>query len=100
MLDTSINSFIAWKIQKNGLVIVALSLFFSVVTSPSSAAEKFKAVTTFTVIADMAKNVAGNAAIVESITKPGAEIHSYSPTASGHSPCSRCRFSAVEWHES
>jgi manganese/iron transport system substrate-binding protein len=80
MLDTSINSFIAWKIQKNGLVIVALSLFFSVVTSPSSAAEKFKAVTTFTVIADMAKNVAGNAAIVESITKPGAEIHSYSPT--------------------
>ena len=80
MFDTSINPFIARKIQKNGLVIMALSLFFSVVTSPSSAAEKFKAITTFTVIADMAKNVAGNAAIVESITKPGAEIHSYSPT--------------------
>jgi manganese/iron transport system substrate-binding protein len=41
---------------------------------------KFKAVTTFTVIADMAKNVAGDAAIVESITKPGAEIHNYAPT--------------------
>ncbi|GLK73406.1 metal ABC transporter substrate-binding protein [Ancylobacter dichloromethanicus] len=41
---------------------------------------KFKAVTTFTVIADMARNVAGDAAIVESITKPGAEIHNYSPT--------------------
>ncbi|WIX32319.1 metal ABC transporter substrate-binding protein [Salinicola sp. JS01] len=41
---------------------------------------KFKAVTTFTVIADMAKNVAGDAATVESITKPGAEIHDYSPT--------------------
>lgn len=44
------------------------------------AQSKFKAVTTFTVIADMARNVAGDAAIVESITKPGAEIHNYQPT--------------------
>lgn len=44
------------------------------------AQEKFKAVTTFTVIADIAKNVAGDAAIVESITKPNAEIHNYQPT--------------------
>lgn len=43
-------------------------------------AEKFKAVTTFTVIADMAQNVAGDAAEVVSITKPGAEIHNYAPT--------------------
>ncbi len=44
------------------------------------AAERFKAVTTFTVIADMAKNVAGDAAVVESITRPGAEVHNYAPT--------------------
>ncbi len=43
-------------------------------------AGKFKAVTTFTIIADMARNVAGDAADVESITKPGAEIHEYQPT--------------------
>ena len=36
--------------------------------------------TTFTVIADMARNVAGDAADVTSITKPGAEIHGYEPT--------------------
>lgn len=42
--------------------------------------DKFKVVTTFTVIADMARNVAGDAAIVESVTKPGAEIHGYEPT--------------------
>ena len=42
--------------------------------------DPFKAVTTFTVIADMARNVAGDAAIVESITRPGAEIHDYQPT--------------------
>jgi manganese/iron transport system substrate-binding protein len=40
----------------------------------------FKVVTTFTIIADMARNVAGDAAVVESITKAGAEIHNYQPT--------------------
>ncbi|MCT4474070.1 metal ABC transporter substrate-binding protein [Bosea sp. SSUT22] len=49
-------------------------------SSPAAAQGKFKAVTTFTVIADIAKNVAGDAAVVESITKPGAEIHNYQPT--------------------
>ena len=39
-----------------------------------------RVVTTFTVIQDIAQNVAGDAAIVESITKPGAEIHEYRPT--------------------
>jgi manganese transport system substrate-binding protein len=38
--------------------------------------------TTFTVIADITKNVAGDRAIVESITKLGAEIHGYEPTPS------------------
>mgnify|MGYP003386712822 CR=1 FL=1 len=52
----------------------------ALLSTPVAAEEKFKAVTTFTVIADMARNVAGDAAVVESITKPGAEIHGYSPT--------------------
>ncbi|MGE3917405.1 MAG: metal ABC transporter substrate-binding protein [Hyphomicrobiaceae bacterium] len=39
-----------------------------------------RVVTTFTVIQDIAQNVAGEAAKVESITKPGAEIHDYQPT--------------------
>lgn len=49
-------------------------------TLGAHAQDKFKAVTTFTVIADMAKNVAGDTAEVVSITKPGAEIHNYQPT--------------------
>ncbi|WP_281906721.1 metal ABC transporter substrate-binding protein [Nocardia cyriacigeorgica] len=36
--------------------------------------------TTFTVLADIAANVAGEHLTVESITKPGAEIHGYEPT--------------------
>ena len=39
-------------------------------------------ITTFTVLADMARNVAGDHLRVESITKLGAEIHGYEPTPS------------------
>ncbi len=57
------------------------ALFIGLIHPTASlAAHKFKAVTTFTIIADMARNVAGDAAEVESITKPGAEIHEYQPT--------------------
>ena len=38
--------------------------------------------TTFTVLEDMAKNVAGNRFIIKSITKKGVEIHGYQPTPS------------------
>ena len=38
--------------------------------------------TTFTVLADMAQNVAGDRAVVESIVKVGAEVHGYEPTPS------------------
>ncbi|ACT12960.1 MULTISPECIES: metal ABC transporter substrate-binding protein [Pectobacterium] len=46
----------------------------------AQAAEKLKVITTFTIIQDIAQNIAGDAATVESITKPGAEIHDYQPT--------------------
>jgi manganese/iron transport system substrate-binding protein len=60
--------------------IAYAALIFCIISPYHLLADKFKAVTTFTVIADMAKNVAGDVAIVESITKAGAEIHGYSPT--------------------
>ncbi|MTF39725.1 metal ABC transporter substrate-binding protein [Cyanobacterium aponinum AL20118] len=43
---------------------------------------KKKVLTSFTILADMAKNVAGDKLIVESITRVGAEIHGYEPTPS------------------
>jgi manganese/iron transport system substrate-binding protein len=45
-----------------------------------AAAQDIKVVTTFTVLADMVRNVAGEHAEVVSITRPGAEIHGYEPT--------------------
>ncbi len=39
-------------------------------------------VTTFTVLADMTRAVAGDRITVDSITKPGAEVHGYEPTPS------------------
>ena len=47
---------------------------------PAPAADPPRVVTTFTVLADIAANVAGEAAEVVSITRPGAEIHGYQPT--------------------
>lgn len=58
----------------------ALSLLALMATATPGFADEFKVVTTFTVIADMARNVAGDVAVVESITRPGAEIHGYQPT--------------------
>jgi manganese/iron transport system substrate-binding protein len=46
----------------------------------AQAKKPLRVVTTFTVIADIAQNVAGAVATVESITRPGAEIHDYQPT--------------------
>ena len=42
--------------------------------------KRLKVATTFTIIADLAENVAGDMADVVSITRPGAEIHNYQPT--------------------
>lgn len=61
------------------LILGAMSA--AILASGASAQDdKFKVATTFTVIADMARNVAGDAADVVSITKAGAEIHGYQPT--------------------
>ena len=51
-----------------------------VLAGPAMAEDRLKVVTTFTVLADMAQQVAGDSADVVSITRPGAEIHDYQPT--------------------
>lgn len=64
------------------LVLVLGAVLFGGVnmTAAAEKTERMKVVTSFTVIADIARHVAGDAADVESITKPGAEIHDYQPT--------------------
>jgi manganese/iron transport system substrate-binding protein len=61
---------------------IRLTLLAGILLSSAAAshAAKKRVVTTFTIIAEMAQHVAGDAATVESITKPGAEIHGYEPT--------------------
>lgn len=63
-------------------LIMAIGLFAGSAHAqqPAAGSKPFRVVTTFTVIQDIAQNVAGSAAVVESITKPGAEIHDYQPT--------------------
>lgn len=48
--------------------------------APEAKDDRPVVLTTFTVLADIAENVAGEYLRVESLTKPGAEIHGYEPT--------------------
>ena len=64
-------------------MFIILSGIFGILASNClvyASEDRMKVVTTFTVIADMARNVAGDEAEVISITKVGAEIHGYEPT--------------------
>ena len=65
---------------KPSIRLATASMLTLALAQAAHADEKLKVVTTFTVLADMAQNVAGDAAEVVSITKPGAEIHGYEPT--------------------
>ncbi|MGD9619337.1 MAG: metal ABC transporter substrate-binding protein [Mycolicibacterium sp.] len=60
--------------------MAALVVGCSSPSSENAGAERPIVLTTFTVLADIASNVAGEHLTVESITKPGAEIHGYEPT--------------------
>ncbi len=70
--------------RRRGIVLLALSLCASLTVGcgggKKTSTGKKRVVTSFTIIADMAREVAGDAAEVESITRPGAEIHGYDPT--------------------
>ena len=66
------------------MIRVLLIFFVLFYAGLAFADEKLKVVTTFTVIADIARNVAGDTAQVVSITKPGAEIHGYQPVSYTH----------------
>jgi len=62
------------------LALLLLAVLISCTKKESARDDKLQVVTTFTVIADMASNVGGDAATVLSVTKAGAEIHNYQPT--------------------
>lgn len=66
--------------MRRPLAALSSALLAASLTAAPARADDFKVVTTFTVLADMAREVAGDAATVVSVTKPGAEIHGYEPT--------------------
>ena len=76
--------------KKNKIFILSLFLVSNILSLTGcvnkntyrSGSERPFVLTTFTILADLAGNVAGDRLLVESITKPGAEIHSYQFTPS------------------
>ncbi|WP_022940639.1 metal ABC transporter substrate-binding protein [Psychromonas hadalis] len=62
------------------ILIFFVILNFTSTSLQANTHKPFKVITTFTIIADIARNIAGDAAVVESITKANAEIHNYQAT--------------------
>lgn len=69
-----------YKLIIHAALLTMLSLSASGAARLNPDSERPRVLTTFTILADMARNVAGEYADVDSITKPGAEIHGYEPT--------------------
>lgn len=63
-----------------GAFLAAVCTIVAGCTLSSRLPDEKVVLTTFTVLADIASEVAGDRLEVESITKPGAEIHGYEPT--------------------
>ena len=90
MIDKKINTFSDLTYKKNNFFSPSIFLAFNILFLISCSNQKSYTpsynkpyvLTTFTILADLARNVAGDRILVESITKPGAEIHSYQFTPS------------------
>ena len=86
----SINSFKILPLKKNSFLYLTIFFAFNVLLLTACKTKKIYnsdnnkpfVLTTFTILADLAENVAGERLEVKSITKPGAEIHSYQFTPS------------------
>ncbi len=90
MIDKNIRNFSNLIYKKNKLFTLSIFLAFNILCFTACVNKKaYKTpydkpyvLTTFTILADLARNVAGERLVVKSITKPGAEIHSYKFTPS------------------
>lgn len=61
-------------------VALSLSLFLAVMSTPAPAQEKLKVVATFSILADLVKNVGGERVALATLVGPNADAHVYSPT--------------------
>ncbi|GAA3325486.1 metal ABC transporter substrate-binding protein [Paeniglutamicibacter sulfureus] len=90
-----IRAFTSWRRQLSAaLACLALAATLSGCDSPGAISgqddsDRPVVLTTFTVLADIARNVGGDKITVESITKAGAEIHGYEPTPQDIAKASR-----------
>ncbi|MFL4475425.1 metal ABC transporter substrate-binding protein [Paeniglutamicibacter sp. MACA_103] len=85
-----------WRRLSAALACIALAATLAGCDSPGAvsgqgASDRPVVLTTFTVLADIAQNVAGDKIAVESITKAGAEIHGYEPTPQDIAKASRAQ---------
>ena len=78
------------------VILSGLVLFIIGPTEKPKSNPAFTVVTSFTLIADITREIAGDTAIVLSITPPGADIHDYQPTPQDIARASQADL--ILWH--
>src|SRR3954465_9222397 len=71
-----------WKREVSMLKRVALIALLAVLATPSFAQDKLKVVATFSILADLVKNMGGDRVDVQALVGPNGDAHVYQPTPS------------------
>ncbi len=86
IIKKQVNRYTHVFFKLSSCIFLALIIYgckqIKLVESDKKVSTKPLVLTTFTVLSDISKNVAGDRLTVQSITKQGAEIHGYKPTPS------------------
>src|SRR5262245_27648799 len=62
--------------------LLATAMLLALTAAPASAQDKVRVVATFSILADLVKNVAGDRAEVTALVRPNGDAHVYAPTPS------------------
>src|SRR3954466_7532478 len=69
-----------WKREVSMLKRIALIALLAVLATPSFAQDKLKVVATFSILADLVKNMGGDRVDVQTLVGPNGDAHVYQPT--------------------
>jgi zinc/manganese transport system substrate-binding protein len=65
---------------RTGFTALAVLIWIAAASGPATADDKVRVIATFSILADLARNVGGDAVEVVSLVGPDGDAHAYSPS--------------------